>query len=170
MPGLSLTALAQQGWGAWVSAHPADASRSYIEAIWTQVVHEDSLMVNRLSWLVASQSFLFTAYAIVLNASLPAQGVAFAARQAQVMRIVPALGLATCGLIYLGLLAGMRVTMMLRRELRRNRSGAAGLRPPLPGSGLTHALGMAAPVLLPPLFCAAWLALLAAGYAGAPPS
>ena len=136
MPGLSLTALAQQGWGAWVSAYPADASRSYIEAIWTQVVHEDSLMVNRLSWLVASQSFLFTAYAIVLNASSPAQGVAFAARQAQVMRIVPALG----------------------------------LRPPLPGSGLTHALGMAAPVLLPPLFCAAWLALLAAGYAGAPPS
>lgn len=120
-------------------------------------------MVNRLSWLVASQSFLFTAYAIVLNAASP--GAALAARQAQVLRLVPELGLATCGLIYLGLLAGLRVTMMLRRALRQRPGGLAGL---LPGTGLTHALGLAAPLLLPPLFCAAWSALLAGSYGGPP--
>jgi hypothetical protein len=44
-----------------------EASHVYGDTIRRHLKHEDSLMVNRLSWLVAWQSFLFTAYAIVLN-------------------------------------------------------------------------------------------------------
>jgi hypothetical protein len=32
-----------------------------------QLQHEDNLITQRLSWLMGSQAFLFTAYAIVLN-------------------------------------------------------------------------------------------------------
>ena len=33
----------------------------------SRIEHEDNLILQRLSWLMASQSFLFTAYAIVTN-------------------------------------------------------------------------------------------------------
>ncbi len=153
--------MACRGWVALVSANSEKVSHAYGDVIRLQLVHEDGLMVNRLSWLVASQSFLFTAYAIVLNGSTPAQGAAIAARQAELLRVLPELGLATCALIYLGVLAGVRVIAVLRRDLRPHQSRAAGLTPLLQGTGVTHALGLAAPLLLPPLFCAAWTALLA---------
>ena len=40
----------------------------------TRLEHEDRLIVERLAWLMASESFLFTGYAIVLNGTgTPAQ-------------------------------------------------------------------------------------------------
>ncbi len=93
-------------------------SHIYRDTILRRLEHEDGLMVNRLSWLVASQSFLFTAYAIVLNGTLTTRTSVMAGRQARLMHIVPELGLATCGLIYLGLVAGIYVTVALRGELR----------------------------------------------------
>ena len=115
-------------------------------------------MVNRLSWLVASQSFLFTAYAIVLNGAPQALNTASAARQDLLRNLLPALGLATCGLIYLGLLAGVRVVAVLRHRLRRHEEST--LRETSLGTPVTHALGLAAPLLLPLLFLAAWATLL----------
>lgn len=117
-------------------------------------------MVNRLSWLVASQSFLFTAYAIVLNGTLPAQNTALASRQSLLMNLLPALGLATCGLIYLGVLAGTRVTLFLRRRLRQRLAGTAGIEELMLGTATAHTFGLAAPLLLPSLFLAAWTTLL----------
>ncbi len=117
-------------------------------------------MVNRLSWLVASQSFLFTAYAIVLNGTPQALGTASATRQELLRNLLPALGLATCGLIYLGVLAGVRVVAVLRRRLRQCRHEEATLRETSLGTPITHALGLAAPLLLPLLFLAAWATLL----------
>ena len=79
-----------------------EASHIAVESTLRQLEHEDVLMVNRLSWLVASQSFLFTAYAIVLNQTSAAGTPVTVMRKGQLMQIVPELGLATCGLIYLG--------------------------------------------------------------------
>ena len=143
-----------------MSIYPAGADPGYGDALIRQLEHEDSLTINRLSWLVASQSFLFTAYAIVLNGLPLARNPFVALRQGEMLRLVPALGLATSGLIYLGLLAGLRVTLALRRALREKRPRADEARPPLPGSALTHALGLAAPLLLPLIFFAAWALLL----------
>ena len=147
------------------------ASHAHEEALLQQLGQEEVLIVHRLSWLVAAQSFLFTAYAIALNgaaaASPPAPGAVLAARQDQLLRLVPTLGLATGALIYLGVLAGVRVIALLRRELRQGhgRPAAGGMtRPPLlPGTRTTHALGLVAPLLLPPLFLTAWAWLLLGG-------
>src|SRR5437660_7609612 len=65
--------------------------------------HEAGLTVNRLSWLVASQSFLFTAYAITLNGVAAGPGGAMTGRQAMLCRLIPLIGVATTGLIYTGL-------------------------------------------------------------------
>jgi hypothetical protein len=143
-----------------MNVDPGEATSIYADTILRQLEHEDGLMVNRLSWLVASQSFLFTAYAIVVNGTSATRTGVDAGRQAQLMHIVPELGVATCGLIYLGVIAGIFVTVALRREVKQRSAGTKGLNPPLPGTRTTHALGLVAPLLLPPLFCAAWVALL----------
>jgi uncharacterized membrane protein YdbT with pleckstrin-like domain len=143
-----------------MSADFDQAGRVYSETILRQLEHEDGLMVNRLSWLVASQSFLFTAYAIVLNGTLTTRSAVPAERQAQLIHIVPELGLVTCALIYLGVVAGVYVTVALRRNLRKHLAKAISVSPPLPGTRTTHMLGLGAPLLLPPLFFAAWAVLL----------
>ena len=48
---------------------PADWYRT----IRDQIQHEDNLIVQRLSWLMAAQSFFFTGYAIIANATPQAQ-------------------------------------------------------------------------------------------------
>ena len=143
-----------------MSTEPEETRQLHTATIHRQLEHEDGLMVNRLSWLVASQSFLFTAYAIVLNGTSPAQNTALASRQNLLTILLPALGMATGGLIYLGVLAGVRVALSLRRRLRHCLAGTKGIEERLPGTAATHALGLAAPLLLPPLFLVAWATLL----------
>lgn len=46
-----------------------------------QIEHEDALIVNRLPGLIASQSFLFTAYAIMRKGRLQARLAHFTAQQ-----------------------------------------------------------------------------------------
>ncbi len=145
-----------------MSTRTEEAGPIYGETIIRQLEHEDVLIVNRLSWLVASQSFLFTAYAIVLNGTSAPRTAILAGRQGELLHIVPTLGLATAGLIYLGVVAGVLVTMALRRQLRKLSPGTIRLGSPLPGTQATHALGLAAPLLLPPVFFAAWVVLLTA--------
>ena len=137
-----------------------EADRSQADTIHRQLEHEDNLMVNRLSWLVASQSFLFTAYAIVLNSVPQAQNAAITPRQELLRNLLPVLGLATSGLIYLGVLAGMCVCTVLRRLLRAHRGRGAIIGKVILGTAVTYSLGLAAPLLLPPLFFIAWTTLL----------
>src|SRR5204863_2997643 len=47
-------------------AQMKDAEVEFYHLVRRRIEHEDSLTVNRLSWLVGSQSFLFTAYALTL--------------------------------------------------------------------------------------------------------
>ena len=137
-----------------------EGARGYALTIYRQLEHEEGLMINRLSWLVASQSFLFTAYAIVLNGAPQVENLALASRQQLLRVLLPILGLATCGLIYLGVLAGLWVTMALRREFWRNRDAVGVAWKAILGTKVTHLLGLAAPLSLPPLFLAAWATLL----------
>lgn len=133
---------------------------SYCDALRRQIEHEDNLIVSRISWLVASQSFLFTGYAIVMNGPVQTRNLAFIARQDQLLRILPVVAILVCLLIYLGVLAGVRVMSMLHKEVREHHVGPLGLRPPIQGTRLTLTLGLAGPLCIPPLFAIAWLLVL----------
>ena len=61
---------------------------SYGDAVRRQIEHEDVLIVNRLSWLIASQSFLFTAYAIMLNGPVLTRNEHFAAHGELLVKII----------------------------------------------------------------------------------
>jgi len=58
-----------------------------------QIQHEDNLIVQRLSWLMAAQSFFFTGYAIIANANPQARNALLAKQQDLLFNIIPALSL-----------------------------------------------------------------------------
>ena len=132
----------------------------YGDAVRHQIEHEDVLIVNRLSWLIASQSFLFTAYAIILNGPAQMRSAHFAAHGELLIKTIPLLAISACALIYLGICGGVRVMANLRRELTRHHTAIGKLRPPIQGTPLTLFLGHCAPLGLPPIFALAWTILL----------
>ena len=131
---------------------------AFCDSIRRQIEHEDSLVVNRLSWLMGSQSFLFTAYAIVVNGPVIPRTAVFTTKQDHLITMLPLLGIACCVLIYAGVLGAALVMKHLRADLAARIKGT--VQPPIQGSAITRTMGMAAPLLLPPFFCVAWLYLV----------
>jgi hypothetical protein len=126
-----------------------------------RIEHEDNLIMQRLSWLMASQSFLFTAYAIVTNGmtTSPATGGnLFVNHLLTLIRIIPVVALLNSLLILISILAALKAIRELRHAYQ-HQPGTFG-EIPLQTSKSARVLGLSAPVLLPPLFLAVWLYLL----------
>jgi hypothetical protein len=126
-----------------------------------RIEHEDNLIMQRLSWLMASQSFLFTAYAIVTNglSSGPiVGGNVFFSHLDTLARIIPIVALLNSLLIALSILGALKAIRELREEYRRQGEFLKII--PLQTSQSARRLGLSAPILLPPLFIAVWLYLL----------
>jgi hypothetical protein len=139
---------------------PADAYRLFRG----RIEHEDNLIMQRLSWLVASQSFLFTAYAITTNglSSLEAKTAGgFLEQSALLFRLIPTVAICVALLIYISILAALRAIRQMRR-LYQARSVPPDL-PPIQTAATTRLLGLSAPLLLPLLFVSVWLVLLLNG-------
>jgi hypothetical protein len=127
-----------------------------------RIEHEDNLVMQRLSWLMASQSFLFTAYAIVTN-GLTTSGSServniFVHRLVVLATIIPSVALLNSLLILLSIAATLKAINDLRCAYHQQTGNLEILR--LQANPSTRALGLSAPVLLPLLFLAVWLYLL----------
>src|SRR5215813_8512645 len=83
-----------------------------------RIEHEDNLIVQRLAWLVAAQSFLFTAYAITTNALTtldPKAAGSFLDHAVLVFRLIPTVAICNALLIYISILAALRAIRQMRR-------------------------------------------------------
>ena len=130
---------------------------AFYQHLRSRLEHEDGLIVNRLSWLMASESFLFTAYAIVLNAS------AATPQHRRLMHLIPIVAIASSVLIFVGIAAAVRAMGWIRGLLGQRIPDAAALGlPPIHTPGSVKA-GLAAPLALPVMFVVVWLYLLATG-------
>jgi hypothetical protein len=123
-----------------------------------QIQHEDSLIMQRLAWLTAAQSFLFTAYAITANASPPPRNPVLVKQQDLLFIIVPAVACLSGVLIYCSVIAGILVQKRLR-DAYATHVASVGDFPEIQGSRFTFWLGLAAPILLPLVFLIAWLTI-----------
>jgi hypothetical protein len=126
------------------------------DQIRAQSQHEDNLLTQRLNWFLTSQSFLFTAFAIVMN-GIPEKTRVNVALRSTLLMVIPLLAILVGLLILIAIIAGAIVLYELRREFRPVSEAAAkaGL-PPLQGSRLTRTLGILAPITLPGAFIAVW--------------
>ena len=154
--------------------HSQDASPPPLEfykLIRSQLEHEDSLVTNRISWFLTSQSFFFSAYAITSNGYIstprpnlpmpPGHGATFTDPRLLLLWIVPTLSIVTCVLTGVGIFASIDALHRLRRiYLNSPLRGFDEHLPPVEGFRATNVTGMAAPALLPVIFMCVWLYLL----------
>jgi len=133
----------------------------YYAIVRSQIEHEDNLVGQRLSWFVAAQSFLFTAYAITVSNLRPAEYSISSRMQHSMLIVVPLVALLTCLLLYVAIIAGLVAIANLRRLFNEHvgQPTQQGL-PPIQGYRHTQLFGQAGPVLLPLIFVAAWLYLI----------
>jgi len=130
---------------------------AYYHHLRGRLEHEDGLIVSRLAWLMASESFLYTAYAIVLNAP------AATPQHRRLMHLLPMVAIATSVLIFFGIAAAIRAMGWLRGLLETRIPDPARLGlPPIDTPRFMRA-GLAAPLLLPVMSILVWLYLLATG-------
>src|SRR5258708_3055710 len=98
----------------------------YYNLVRERIEHAHTLLVQRLTWLVGSQSFLFTAYAIVSNGLMtqPPQTALprFTDQLRLLFQLVPVVAMLTSVLIYVSILAAV-VTMRRLRNGYRSRFG-----------------------------------------------
>ena len=130
---------------------PADWYRTTRE----HIQHEDNLIMQRLSWLMAVQSFLFTGYAIIANASPQARNPLLAKQQDLLFNIIPGVACISDLLIYCSVIAGVLALDRLRQAYATHVASVGGF-PEIQGSRLTRWLGIASPILLPLVFLMAW--------------
>jgi hypothetical protein len=125
--------------------------------IQARLSHEDDLVNQRVSWLVNSQSFLLTAYAITLNGLAADASKPLAVVQRKLLDLLPVVGVACVLLVCVALVGGLFALAELRRF-------AATKYPKdrlfLISKPTTQFLGVSAPVLIPIVFLAIWLAVL----------
>jgi hypothetical protein len=131
----------------------------YYQIIRSQIEHEDNLISQRLSWFVAAQAFLFSAYAILLNAPPQTRLQGFATQQEILFSLIPLVAIGVSILIYLTVIAALLAMANLRRLLKNYVEDSA-LFPPVQGYRQTFVVGQATPILIPFLFMSSWIVLL----------
>ena len=131
-----------------------DPDFSLIQA---RLSHEDDLVNQRVSWLVSSQSFLMTAYAITLNGLAADASKPLAIVQRKLLELLPIVGVACVLLVCVALIGGLCAISELRRfaatKYQKDRLF-------LISKPTTQFLGVSAPVLIPLAFLVIWTAVL----------
>ena len=132
----------------------------YYRILRGQIEHEDNLVGSRISWFVTSQSFLFSAYAIMASSSPGNASNAFVDSKHTLLVIIPMVAISISILILLAIVSGLKAMASLRDVYKINTAKITTWLPPIHGDRITRITGMAAPVLLPPLFMAVWIFLV----------
>jgi hypothetical protein len=125
-----------------------------------QVEHEDNLLGSRINVFVTSQSFLFSAYAIIANTASPLAFGAPVDPKHVLLFMIPIVAILTA-ILYMPAIAGSVVALSRIRQQYRRITGfppndCCHDLPPLQGSRDTRVAGTLASALLPPLFMAVW--------------
>jgi hypothetical protein len=151
----------------------APSGIDFYRIVRAQLEHEDNLVTNRTSWFLTSQSFLFSAYAIIANgyvstprAAAPISSLTTAAGSAGDPRrlllvIIPGVSVIVCVLTLISIMSGVAALHTLRQFYDDSDLRCAGeTLPPVQGYRSTRLAGVAAPLLLPILFMGVWVFLL----------
>lgn len=134
-----------------------DADHEALEIIRRRLEHEDNLVNQRLSWILTSQAFLLTGYAILLNAPLELRSDAYVRHHKLLMKCIPLSGIATVLLIWLAIFAALIAMRDLRARAMTHPGYDASH---IQGRFITRWLGFAAPLLIPAVFLLIWFWIL----------
>jgi len=134
-----------------------DTDREALESIRRRLDHEDNLVNQRLSWILTSQAFLLTGYAILLNAPIDLRSPMHVRHHGLLMWLIPLTGIVTVLLIWLAILGAL----IAMRDLRACATAHPGFDSiHIQGRPLTRWMGLSAPLLIPAVFLSTWLVII----------
>lgn len=128
----------------------------------SRIEHEDNLINHRVSWLIGSQSFLFTAFVLLRNSSLyyEAPGgvpfpLAYLERTASLVYFISVIGIAISLCSFIGVVAAFFAIRAWSRHVDRSQRAHLTSRTRIALFG-----GLAA-ILPSPIIASIWISLLA---------
>ncbi len=139
---------------------PGASPLEHYRIVRSQIEHEDNVINQRLNWFLASQSFLFTANAMVLNAPATPLFPQFSDTVRLLTLLVPIVAFCSCLMIHITMIAGVLALRNLHEVVGQPPDvQEIGPLPPIHGSAVTRTLGLVGPLLLPFLFLIVWMLL-----------
>jgi len=127
-----------------------------LEEIRRRIEHEDNLVNQRVSWIVSSQAFLLTGYAILLNAPIELRTERHVHDHALLMKLIPITSICLTLLLWIAMFAGICAMHALRAKAEKHPSYEANH---IQGSRGTRILGLVPITLVPGVFLVTWLFL-----------
>ena len=131
-----------------------------------QVEHEDNLLGSRTSVFVTSQSFLFSAYAIIANNAPPRAFLQPIDPKHVLLILIPSVAITTSLLFIPSIVSGMVALQRIRRQYRDTTGHPANEccddLPPIQSTRGSRIGGTLPSAVLPPLFLGVWAYLLLA--------
>ena len=138
-----------------------------LEALRRRIEHEDNLVNQRLSWLVASQAFMLTAFAILLNAPLNSLTSAYYAVNHLLVSLLPYAAIACVVIIWITLVGAIWSMKLLRDK-------AASITLPndiaVQSPAAIRGLGLVAPIGIPAVFLVLWMVVIVVLHSHAHPA
>lgn len=123
-----------------------------------EIRHQDNLLNARLSWLVSSQAFLLTGFAVTLNGTALSLLPSYTKLNALLLASLPVAGLVTDLVSYATIWAA--ILRMQNIRCLAHDSHPPHL-PTVQATAFGRRLGLAGPVLIPIIFFTVWMAIIA---------
>jgi hypothetical protein len=124
-----------------------------------QIDRETDLLGQRTAWVNASQAFLFSAYAIAVNAHADPTAPKGGTRPQLLVNIIPWISLLSLLLLVVTIVGGL-IALVRLRNLFLSSAETNKMRALDPGP-IARILGLTAPLMVPVIFLVAWIVLLA---------
>ena len=122
-----------------------------------EIRHQDNLINARLSWLVSSQSFLLSGFAVTLNGSAESLLPIYAKLNVILVNSLPVAGLVTDVASYLTIWAAISRMRSIRHLAGKSHPPHL---PTVQAEVFERRLGISGPVLIPLVFLTVWLAVI----------
>ncbi len=136
---------------------PQDPTSELVRWIRERIDHEDGLIAHRTTWVVSSQAFMFSAYAVCSVGLRTATGVQ-AEKLRTMFRWLPWAALSSLCFLLLTVLSALWSMRHLRRMVAVSNDIHRAI---LWGVGPARLAGAAAPIAVPILFSCLWTAIIA---------
>jgi hypothetical protein len=133
--------------------------RQLVSLLRGRIDRENDLLSQRTTWVVTSQAFLFSAYAICLSGGAHTPVGPMRRSIDLLATLVPWTGIISIALLYMTIFGGMRAVARVRRLFHPSGSVERAV---LRTDRTARLLGLAAPLGIPGVFLITWVTLLAA--------
>ncbi|HEY9667321.1 MAG TPA: hypothetical protein V6C91_10985 [Coleofasciculaceae cyanobacterium] len=126
-----------------------------------RIDYEENLLNQRVIWLIFSQSFLVSAYAIMLNSPPEPKSPMYGELQSSLIWLLPILSLILSIIVYLSVISALYHITQLRKSFETYpKDETIDHFPAMNDTSFIRWLGALPPILVPLLFIGAWAFLL----------